>query len=228
VTPQAIASSLKPPRISAAFLIGVFSKVFMSTIKPEVYFVRKCFLNPEFVLSKTRVCDIREMENCIGKVIKNRLKQMKPKRTQGWLAEQCGVSNMAVTKWINKGQITVDNAIQVAKALDVTLHELVGFEDSSDELVRQLLLFFNGMNNDHKDDILAMANLYYSRDNPEDRKADPFQLKTYANKNNVAQVQPKVDTHKSHDLDMGIKKKIGIVDEEHVDEGKSKTSSNRK
>gem|GEM_PF-6820170 len=153
---------------------------------------------------------------------------MKPKRTQGWLAEQCGVSNMAVTKWINKGQITVDNAIQVAKALDVTLHELVGFEDSSDELVRQLLLFFNGMNNDHKDDILAMANLYYSRDNPEDRKADPFQLKTYANKNNVAQVQPKVDTHKSHDLDMGIKKKIGIVDEEHVDEGKSKTSSNRK
>jgi len=194
----------------------------MAIIKPEVYFKRKRYLNPEFVLSKSAACDIHGMENCIGKVIKSRLKQLKPKRTQGWLAEQCGVSNMAVTKWINKGQITVDNAMQVAKALEITLHELVGFEDGNDELIRQLVMFFNGMSDDHKDDILTMANKFYSRDNPENKAANPYPQNTYAKSNNVAGTQPKVDTLKSHDIDMGIRKKIGIVDEGDIDEGESK------
>lgn len=43
-----------------------------------------------------------------------------------------------------------------------------------DELRRQLLYFFDGMNESHKDALVMMANGLYSMDNPNDRTAQPF------------------------------------------------------
>jgi hypothetical protein len=49
------------------------------------------------------------MDNPVGKLIKTRLKELK--KTQGWLAEECGVSNVAVTKWIKSGKVSRENII---------------------------------------------------------------------------------------------------------------------
>jgi len=67
----------------------------------------------------------------IGKRIKGRLDELKagdPSKTQGWLAEEVGVSNNAVSKWIKTGKISRDSAILVAKALGLTLGHLLGEE----------------------------------------------------------------------------------------------------
>jgi len=63
-------------------------------------------------------------QNAVGKVINARLKAMK--KTQLWLAEQTGVSNTAVHKWVHTGNIARDSAIAVAMALDISVDELYG------------------------------------------------------------------------------------------------------
>ena len=63
------------------------------------------------------------MENFIGRKIARRLRALN--QTQVWLAAQVDVSNNAVTKWIKSGQISVDKAMKVATALEITLDELV-------------------------------------------------------------------------------------------------------
>lgn len=47
-------------------------------------------------------------------------------KTQEWLAEICGVSIMAVSKWTRTGKISRDNARVCARALGVSLGELLG------------------------------------------------------------------------------------------------------
>ena len=119
--------------------------------------------------------------------------------------------------------------LKFSKFFGVSVEVVLGIaspaEADQDEFVRQLLFFFNRMNDDHKDDILAMANLYYSRDNPADRKADPFASKNYSTGNNVVPNQSKVDTSKSHNLDVGIRRKIGLVDEGDSNDGKGATKA---
>lgn len=61
--------------------------------------------------------------NEIGKIIKDRLKELG--KTQVWLAEVAGVSNTAVSKWIQKGTITRENAATVAELLGITLDALI-------------------------------------------------------------------------------------------------------
>jgi transcriptional regulator with XRE-family HTH domain len=69
------------------------------------------------------------MENQIGRKIAQRLRALG--KTQVWLAEQVDVSNNAVTKWIKTGQISIDKAVKVAPALEITLDELLDNEDAS-------------------------------------------------------------------------------------------------
>jgi transcriptional regulator with XRE-family HTH domain len=47
-------------------------------------------------------------------------------------------------------------------------------EQEYDELRRQLLLFYDGMSQGHKEAIVMTANSLYSMDNPDDRTAMPF------------------------------------------------------
>jgi transcriptional regulator with XRE-family HTH domain len=46
-------------------------------------------------------------------------------KTQEWLAEKVGVSINAVSKWTRTGQISRDNAILTARALGLTVGELL-------------------------------------------------------------------------------------------------------
>jgi len=63
------------------------------------------------------------MNSSLGKIIKSRLVEMR--KTQEWLAEECGVSKVAVSKWISSGKISRKNAIAVTKALDITSDRLL-------------------------------------------------------------------------------------------------------
>lgn len=82
--------------------------------------------NVPFVADQVPVLDNAYMKNPIGMVIMTRLKELK--RTQGWLAERCGVSDTAVHKWIHKGQISRENAAVCALALKVSIDQLLGHD----------------------------------------------------------------------------------------------------
>jgi len=69
------------------------------------------------------------MKNILGKKIQERLKALNQK--QVWLAEQVGVSRMSVSDWIRTGKISVDKAVNVASALEITLDELLSNNDAS-------------------------------------------------------------------------------------------------
>ena len=117
------------------------------------------------------------MENSIGKYIKARLKELK--KTQGWLAEKVGVSNVAVTKWIKYGTLSRENAVIAAEVLMCSIDKLLGGDtlNVENEFERQLLMFFRGMNEDHKDDILNIANNLYNLDIPDDKLSNPHPIK---------------------------------------------------
>lgn len=59
----------------------------------------------------------------LGKTITARLKSLD--QTQAWLAEQCSVSEQAVSKWIATGKVSRANAMKAAKALDMTVTQLL-------------------------------------------------------------------------------------------------------
>lgn len=63
------------------------------------------------------------MSSPLGKTITARLKTLD--RTQAWLAEQCGVSEQAVSKWISSGKISRENALRAAEALGMTITQLL-------------------------------------------------------------------------------------------------------
>jgi transcriptional regulator with XRE-family HTH domain len=116
------------------------------------------------------------MENLLGKLIKARLKELK--KTQGWLAEQVGVSNVAVTKWIKSGNLSRENLSKVADALKLSVDMLLGGSTwiAENEIERQLLMFFRGMTPDHQDDVINIANNLFRVDQPDNRSANPFPL----------------------------------------------------
>lgn len=64
------------------------------------------------------------MNSPFGNIIKQRLADLK--RTQEWLAEECGVSKNAVSKWIRDGKISRANAVEAARALGLTVDQLLG------------------------------------------------------------------------------------------------------
>jgi transcriptional regulator with XRE-family HTH domain len=59
----------------------------------------------------------------LGKTIKSRLKALG--RTQAWLAEQVGVSENAVSKWIKSGEISRENIKPAADALEISVAQLL-------------------------------------------------------------------------------------------------------
>ncbi len=63
------------------------------------------------------------MVSAVGKVIRDAL--TRSRRTQTWLAEQCGVSETAVSKWIRTGKISRDNLSVLARALRVPVASLL-------------------------------------------------------------------------------------------------------
>lgn len=69
------------------------------------------------------------MENHIGKNIERGLQALQ--QSQAWLAEQVGVSDKAVARWVSSGQISVDHATKVATLLKIPLEELLGIEGTS-------------------------------------------------------------------------------------------------
>lgn len=64
------------------------------------------------------------MSDKIGKNIASRLKTLM--KGQAWLAEQVGVSVNAVSKWTKTGKIARENVPAVAKALGLSVDELIG------------------------------------------------------------------------------------------------------
>lgn len=62
-------------------------------------------------------------KNYTGQLIAHRLLEMN--RTQEWLAEKVGVSINAVSKWTRTSKISRENAVLVAKAIGVSVGELL-------------------------------------------------------------------------------------------------------
>lgn len=70
----------------------------------------------------------------IGKVILSELKRMD--QTQAWLAENAGVSENAVSKWVATGKISRTNVSKVAALLGVSSDQLLN-PSESDEMDRE-------------------------------------------------------------------------------------------
>lgn len=70
----------------------------------------------------------------IGKVIVRELRRLG--QTQAWLAEQAGVSENAVSKWIATGKISRTNVPKVASLLEVSSDQLLS-PSETDELDRE-------------------------------------------------------------------------------------------
>lgn len=64
------------------------------------------------------------MNSLLGNIIKQRLADLD--ETQEWLAEKCGVSKNAVSKWIKVGKISRANAVEAARVLGLTVDQLLG------------------------------------------------------------------------------------------------------
>jgi plasmid maintenance system antidote protein VapI len=65
-----------------------------------------------------------DKENKVGPVIERRLRELG--KTQHWLAEKLGLSDVSVHNWIQKGTIARDNIVPAAMALGVTTAQLMG------------------------------------------------------------------------------------------------------
>lgn len=67
----------------------------------------------------------------LADAIKSRLNELH--RNQSWLAEQVGVSDNAVSKWMRTGKISRDSAIKVASALQMTVDAIFRAQDGDAE-----------------------------------------------------------------------------------------------
>lgn len=122
----------------------------MQNIKPQVYFSRNVFLNRQFLAHETAYADNPAMTSTVWISIKAALDRLD--QTQDWLAEQVGVSNHAVTKWKQKGEISRENAKKVSALLSIPLDNLLTGEgnpvvevleelplDTSTTIMRQIM-----------------------------------------------------------------------------------------
>jgi plasmid maintenance system antidote protein VapI len=82
------------------------------------------------------------MSKHVGKIILDRLRAIN--QTQTWLAEYVGVSNNAVSKWIDSGKISRANAIKVAEALNISTDDLlaVAADTKRDQKAKPLALMY--------------------------------------------------------------------------------------
>lgn len=97
----------------------------VTPIKPEVEYS----FNPRFVVAGSCGGENQPMVNTVGNLIKSGLSRMG--KTQAWLAEEVGVSDNAVSKWIRTGQISRENIPKVARLLGLYPDELLPGADPS-------------------------------------------------------------------------------------------------
>ena len=65
----------------------------------------------------------------LGERIRNRREKLK--LSQGYVAEQIGVSRQAVSKWeTGQSEPTADNLVRLAELFEISLAELVGAEEN--------------------------------------------------------------------------------------------------
>ena len=100
----------------------------------------------------------------LGLKVKNRLDEIR--ETQTWLAEQLGLSNNAVSKWISgASEPKFSNLCDMAKHLKCSVGYLAGDSDHAPSgriLTKDqetLLAAFEASGDDQKDEWLAMARL---------------------------------------------------------------------
>ena len=80
-------------------------------------------VNPGVVHPAGNALDNQPMVSEVGQVIRDALRV--ERRTQAWLAEECGVSENAVSKWIRTGKISRENLARLSKALRLPIDSLV-------------------------------------------------------------------------------------------------------
>jgi len=88
--------------------------------QPQVYDQ----VNSALLAQKNLSGSIQPMVTTLGDVIRQALARLG--RTQGWLAESARVSPQAVTKWIKTGEISRENAVEVARLLELPVDALLG------------------------------------------------------------------------------------------------------
>jgi transcriptional regulator with XRE-family HTH domain len=80
-------------------------------------------VNLGFVVGPRNSADHQQMVEHAGTRLKAALRSAG--RTQAWLAEELGLSNNAVSKWIRTGEISRENAIRAADKLGISVGELL-------------------------------------------------------------------------------------------------------
>lgn len=80
-------------------------------------------VNPGLLLCAAARTHNQPMVSAIGKVIRAALAS--ERRTQAWLAEQCEVSEAAVSKWIRTGKMSRENISVLASALRIPVASLL-------------------------------------------------------------------------------------------------------
>lgn len=107
--------------------------MFMSSIKPQVYFK----FNPQLLPESKNQGDNKLMVD-IGIKIKNALKDKE--LTQRWLAEKMDVSDNAVKKWIRSGQINSTHYKKLSSLLNIPIYEFISdiIDDETLEALKML------------------------------------------------------------------------------------------
>lgn len=84
-------------------------------------FIRE--VNPWVVHLSSGARDNQLMVSAIGQVIREALRA--GGQTQAWLAERCGVSENAVSKWIRTGKISRENLSRISRELHLPIASLI-------------------------------------------------------------------------------------------------------
>lgn len=80
-------------------------------------------VNPRVFHVRHSATDNQPMISAVGQVIRDALRAQH--RTQAWLAERCGVSENAVSKWIRTGKISRENLAKISRVLRLPIAELM-------------------------------------------------------------------------------------------------------
>lgn len=95
------------------------------------------------------------------------------------LAAAMGVQPQHITNWKRRGLPPAQLPL-AAQVLRCSVDFLLGHEAPGvvlNPLEQQLVRFFRGMSEEHRNDLLALANRWYSAAHPNDGAADPFSAK---------------------------------------------------
>lgn len=81
-------------------------------------------------------------------------------KSQMWLAEQVDVSPQAVTKWMQTGQISREKATEVARALGMSIDELLGGVSPKGAQIGHAI---DQLSDQHKQEVLDFVRYKFER-----------------------------------------------------------------